>query len=211
MQTLPLLGVLRRRFPTATVSWVVRRDLADLITGHPDLTEVIPFNRDGTWSESWQLLGLLKRRRFDLVFDLQGLFRTGVMTFATGAALRVGLETGRKGANLACNCIVPDTGRNVPAALARYRAWPRRWAWPTIRAWSSSRRRQPIRPGWPGSYVLNHGRSWQFIRARLGHETLAGREIRRDRPALCRFGRGDRGRERATGGRANYRRDGRFP
>src|SRR5579859_7860643 len=92
VQTLPLVGILRRRFPTATLSWVVRRDLADLVTGHPDLTEIIPFHRDGTWRESGQLLRLLKQRRFDLVFDLQGLFRTGVMTFATGAAVRVGLE-----------------------------------------------------------------------------------------------------------------------
>ncbi|HEY2253273.1 MAG TPA: glycosyltransferase family 9 protein [Planctomycetaceae bacterium] len=115
VQTLPLLGMLRRRFPSATVSWVVRRDLADLVTGHPDLTEVIPFHRDGAWREWRQLLGLLRRRRFDLVFDLQGLFRTGIMTFATGAGVRVGLQTAREGANLACNCILPDSGRSVPA------------------------------------------------------------------------------------------------
>jgi len=121
VQTLPLLGILRRRFPTASVSWVVRRDLADLITGHPDLTEVIPFHRDGNWRDWRQLLGLLRRRRFDLVFDLQGLFRTGVMTFVTGAGVRVGLQTAREGANLACNCVIPDSGRDVPAHLRYWR------------------------------------------------------------------------------------------
>ena len=59
VQTLPLLGMLRRRFPTASLAWVVRRDLAGLIAGHPDLTEVIPFHRDGTWRESRRLLWLL--------------------------------------------------------------------------------------------------------------------------------------------------------
>lgn len=121
VQTLPLLGMLRQRFPSATVSWVVRRDLVDLLTAHPELTEVIPFHRDGTWRESRELLGLLRRRRFDLVFDLQGLFRTGLMTFATGAAIRVGLQTAREGANLACNCIIPGSGRNVPAHLRYWR------------------------------------------------------------------------------------------
>src|SRR5579863_5729894 len=111
VQSLPLLGMLRRRFPTATISWVVRRDLADLVTGHPDLTEVIPFHRDGRWWEWRHLLGLLRRRRFDLVFDLQGLFRTAVMTFATRAGVRVGLQTAREGASLACHCIIPDSGR----------------------------------------------------------------------------------------------------
>jgi lipopolysaccharide heptosyltransferase II len=64
-------------------------------------------------------LALLGRRRFDLVFDLQGLSRTGFMTFATRAPVRVGLETAREGANLACNCILPDSNRDVPAH-ARY-------------------------------------------------------------------------------------------
>src|SRR4029077_930215 len=45
VQTLPLLGMLRERFPTATVTWVIRRGLVDLLTGHPDLTEIIPFHR----------------------------------------------------------------------------------------------------------------------------------------------------------------------
>ena len=117
MQTLPLLGMLRQRFPAAAISWVIRRDLADLITGHPDLTEIIPYHRAGGWREWRQLLAVLKNRRFDLVFDLQGLFRTAVMTFATRAPLRVGLETAREGANLACNCVLPDSGRNVPAQI----------------------------------------------------------------------------------------------
>lgn len=121
VQTLPLLGVLRRRFPTATVSWVVRRDFADLLTGHPDLTDIIPFHRHGSWWESWRLLKQLKHRRFDLVFDLQGLSRTAIMTLATGAPLRVGLEMSREGASLACNCILPASGRSVPAHLRYWR------------------------------------------------------------------------------------------
>ncbi len=121
VQTLPLLGMLRRRFPTASLSWVVRRSFADLLTGHPDLTEVIPFHRSGSWREALQLLRLLKYRRFDLVFDLQGLFRTGIMTLATRAAMRVGLETAREGASLAYNCVLPDSGRTVPAPIRYWR------------------------------------------------------------------------------------------
>jgi lipopolysaccharide heptosyltransferase I len=115
VQTLPLLGILRQRYPTATVSWVIRRDLADLITGHPDLAEIIPYHRDGSLLQLWSLLALLRHRRFDLVFDLQGLLRTAFMTLATGAPLRVGLETAREGSWLACNAILPESGRDVPA------------------------------------------------------------------------------------------------
>lgn len=118
-QTLPLLSVLRRRFPGATIDWVINRELAELLAGHPDLHEVIAFDRHGSWRDGVGLLQTLRRRRFDLVFDLQGLLRTGVMTFATGAPFRVGLQTAREGANLACHWLLPDTGRYVPA-YARY-------------------------------------------------------------------------------------------
>jgi lipopolysaccharide heptosyltransferase II len=121
VQALPLLGMLRRRFPTAAISWIVRRSFVDLLTGHPDLAEVIPFHRRGGWRKSLELLRLLRHRRFDLVFDLQGLFRTGVMTWATAAGVRVGLESAREGANLACNCVIRDSGRNVPAHLRYWR------------------------------------------------------------------------------------------
>jgi regulator of RNase E activity RraA len=39
------------------------------------------------------LLHALRRKSFDLVFDLQGLLRTGLMVAATRASLRVGLES----------------------------------------------------------------------------------------------------------------------
>ena len=41
------------------------------------------------------------------------------MNLATGAPLRIGLETAREGAQLACNCVIPDTGW-FAAAHARY-------------------------------------------------------------------------------------------
>src|SRR5262249_47497110 len=90
-------------------------------TGHPDLTEIIPFHRSGPWRDSLRLLQLLKNRRFDLVFDLQGLFRTAVMTWATGSGMRGGLETAREGAHLPCHCVIPDPGRRIAAHLRYWR------------------------------------------------------------------------------------------
>lgn len=119
VQTLPILGALRSRFPEAHLSWVVKREWAELLAGHPHLDEVILFGaRDGL--RSWgRLLADLHGRRFDLVLDLQGLLRTGLLTAATRAPVRVGLEIAREGSHWACNCILPATGREVPAH-ARY-------------------------------------------------------------------------------------------
>lgn len=120
-QTLPLLPVLKRRFPQASMAWVINRELSDVVTGHPNLDEVIPFARRGGWREFGRLLRTLRSRRFDLVFDLQGLLRTGMMSRATGARCRVGLQTAREGAHLACHITIPDTSRAVPAHERNWR------------------------------------------------------------------------------------------
>lgn len=121
VQTLPLLPVLRERFPRATIAWVVNSGLAGLLDGHPHLDEVIRFDRRGSVGTWWRFLRGLRSRRFDLVFDLQGLLRTGVMTAATGAPRRVGLESAREGAHLACHVAIPDSGRGVPAHVRYWR------------------------------------------------------------------------------------------
>jgi lipopolysaccharide heptosyltransferase I len=105
LHSLPVLTALRRRFPRAHLAWVVNRAYEPLLRPHPDLDEVIPFDRRlpfGGWLRKGtsfaRFLGDLRQRRFDLAIDLQGLLRTGLMTLATGARLRLGLASAREGA-----------------------------------------------------------------------------------------------------------------
>jgi len=121
VQALPLLPVLKERFPQAKLSWVINDSLSGLLEGHPHLDEIIPFNRKGTWGEWKSFLGGLRKRQFDLVFDLQGLLRTAVMTRFSGAKMRVGLQTAREGAHLACHYTILDSGKNVPAHTRYWR------------------------------------------------------------------------------------------
>lgn len=126
VQTLPVLTALRRHFPHAHISWIVNRTYAPLLEGHPDLDEVIPFDRQSFrrgWIEGGlgfaRFLSGLRRRRFDLVLDLQGLLRTGLMMLATGAPIRLGFATAREGARWCCTHPIDDTvgGQN---AVERY-------------------------------------------------------------------------------------------
>lgn len=115
VQALPILPVLRRKFPQAEIAWVISQSFSGLLQGHPLLSEVIPFDRRGSLRSYFQLLGELRRRRFDLVFDLQGLLRTGIMTLATRAPVRLGLQTSREGSAWACHALIDGTDRNRPA------------------------------------------------------------------------------------------------
>ena len=46
MHALPVSSGLRRRFPDAHIAWVVNHIYAPLLTPHPELNEVIPFDRN---------------------------------------------------------------------------------------------------------------------------------------------------------------------
>ncbi len=103
VHSLPVLSALRTRFPHARITWVVNRSFEPLLSGHPDLTETLPFDRGALKGipgirTAFSFASELRRRRFDLVIDIQGLLRSGVMTLLTGATRRVGFATAREGA-----------------------------------------------------------------------------------------------------------------
>ena len=122
VHSLPVLSALRRRFPAARITWVVNRAYQSLLDGHPHLDATLPFDRSGSLLQgTWRfakLLGRLRRERFDLVIDLQGLLRSGIMTWATRAATRIGLADAREGARWFYTDMV-DTGF-VEHAVDRY-------------------------------------------------------------------------------------------
>ena len=117
----PLLASLRRHWSEARISWVVNRGLRSLVDHHPDLDEVIPFDRNQIRLHPRAMGGVgrflldLRRRRFDVTIDLQGLLRSGLMTAATGAPVRVGLASAREGAPLFYNYRVDQETREIHA------------------------------------------------------------------------------------------------
>lgn len=123
---LPVLTALRRRYPRAHITWVVNQTYAPLLQDHRDLDEVLPFDRRAShrgWGAAVRT-GLdfffeLRRRRFDLAIDLQGLFRTAVMMAATRANRRVGLSTAREGATWTYTDVVPVADFNSLHAVDR--------------------------------------------------------------------------------------------
>ena len=117
VHALPTLEAIRMRWPSARISWVVNRSLSGLLLGHPALDEVIAFDRAAAKASPSGLHSVarlgrdLRYRRFDLAIDLQGLLRSGLMTWATGAPARIGLADAREGATRFYHrCITPPAG-----------------------------------------------------------------------------------------------------
>ncbi len=105
IHALPVLNGLRQRYPQAGISWLVADSCAGLLEGHAALDEVIRFDRRryGQIGRSFRVtvefmefVHTLRAQNFDLVLDLQGLFRSGFLAMASGAPVRLGFSPGRE-------------------------------------------------------------------------------------------------------------------
>jgi lipopolysaccharide heptosyltransferase I len=120
VHALPVLTALRKRFPTARITWVINTTYEPLIRQHPDLSDTLPFDRGlfkhGIWRACRYAVAFaaeLRSRQFDLVIDLQGLLRTGLMCLATGSPYRIGFANAREGSRYCYThkIAVPDADR----------------------------------------------------------------------------------------------------
>lgn len=118
-RTAPVLASLRARWPEATIDWLVQDSFADAVRCHPSLDSVVLFRRNG-FRGPWRprvaaafirWLVELSRRRYDLVFDLQGLGRSGLFSLCTRAPRRVGFRDARELGWLGANVHVERGGR----------------------------------------------------------------------------------------------------
>lgn len=105
VHSLPFLAALRQTYPKARVGWVISRACAGLLEGRPDVDDLYLFERK-RWGgfrnltrnlrEMRAFAGKLRAEKFDLVVDLQGLFRSALLARMTGAPRRVGFAGARE-------------------------------------------------------------------------------------------------------------------
>jgi heptosyltransferase-1 len=95
---LPALHALRTHFKQAHIAWLVRPEFAPLLRDHPELNEVILFDRKNlnTPKQVIALVRTLRTHRFDQVFDFQGLFRSAFFARASGSRQRYGMAGARE-------------------------------------------------------------------------------------------------------------------
>ncbi len=105
IHTFPAVDLLRREYPDATITWLVNDSFSGLIDLLPGIDDVIPFprRRFGKLRHCPEILPFardLRQRGFDVVIDFQGLFRSGLLTWLTGAPTRIGFRSAREGARM---------------------------------------------------------------------------------------------------------------
>jgi lipopolysaccharide heptosyltransferase I len=105
VRTLPAIRVLKECCPGSRVSWVVEEPSKALLESQPEIDEVILFPRRrwaqglksgkgvfGLVREARQFAAELRKRKFDVALDFHGIFKSGLISFFSGAPRRIGFD-----------------------------------------------------------------------------------------------------------------------
>ena len=103
VMTSPVAAALREAFPRAYLVWAVEPLSAPLVRANPALDDVIVLDRKPLWSRLvsegklptlWRELrefrATLHARHFDIAIDCQGLLKSGLLAWLSGAPRRIG-------------------------------------------------------------------------------------------------------------------------
>ncbi len=99
VHTLPVLEKLRRRYPGARIDWLLTPENAQIVRGHPALSNILLFARRdfskngrrlGAVASVVRLIAGIRAVRYELVIDLHGQFRSALFAVASEAPYRVG-------------------------------------------------------------------------------------------------------------------------
>jgi heptosyltransferase-1 len=99
VHSFPVVAYLKRRFPECNIDWVVEEPFSELLLAHPDIRRVIACNTKqwrknlfqmSAWKDFLKFRKDLQREDYDLIVDLQGNSKSGLMTFLSIGDIKLG-------------------------------------------------------------------------------------------------------------------------
>src|SRR5690242_7469863 len=83
----PAISAVRRLFPQAELTLLVKPPVAELFTGHPAVSRILVYDDRGQHAGltgRWRLANELRRGRFDLAILFQNAFEAALLAFLAG-------------------------------------------------------------------------------------------------------------------------------
>lgn len=127
IHSMAFLKALKDLYPDSSISWVISKNLKGLLEGHPLIDELIIFDKD-RWQKLRNLFHTvreiapfilqLRSVSYDIVIDLQGLLRSGLITFLSQGTVKAGFDTAREGSRYFYNHRIHTRG--ITHAVDRY-------------------------------------------------------------------------------------------
>ena len=83
----PLAQTLREHFPGAHIAWAVQDKSRAVVEGNPYIDEIIQWH--GGLSDVFRVAKLVRKRKFDIVLEVQGLLKSTLLMALSGAPKRL--------------------------------------------------------------------------------------------------------------------------
>ena len=124
IQAFCVLNYLHKRFPLASIDWVVEERFASIVAAHPLVRRTIGFDikrfkkrwrEIGFWRSLVYALRALRAVRYDALFDLQGNCKSGAITFLSRSVAKVGF--GRKSVREWPNVLATRIHFDIPLTI----------------------------------------------------------------------------------------------
>jgi len=102
IHALPVSYAIKETFPEAKITWVVEPPAYDLLTNNPYIDHIILFEKKKFKSVGGFLKNLpkfsteLKKTKYDVTLDLQGLGKSAIIAYLSGAQLKLGCSNMRE-------------------------------------------------------------------------------------------------------------------
>lgn len=99
LHTLPAFQSLRQSFPRARIDWLVEKRTEFILSAVPGIDRIISIDTVAprrtplvysSWAGLVHAVQTLRRSRYDISIDFQGLVKTGVLSLLSGARTRLG-------------------------------------------------------------------------------------------------------------------------
>lgn len=105
IRTLPAVKALKEYYPSSSITWVSEEPSMSILEGQPEINEVILFPRR-RWTEYiksikglirilfeiYHFILTLRKKKFDIVLDFHGILKSGLISFISGAPVRIGFN-----------------------------------------------------------------------------------------------------------------------
>ena len=95
VHVLPVVTALKRHSPNSHITWVLQPGPASLVQGHPDIDEVVIFDKKRGLTAYTEVRHKLASRPFDVVLDLQVYLKAGIVTWLARAPVKLGFDRTR--------------------------------------------------------------------------------------------------------------------
>jgi lipopolysaccharide heptosyltransferase I len=106
---------LKKERPDFVIDWLVNDIYSSLVKCNPGVNNVWQFKR-GEWGGNWgspstvsdifSLMSWIRRERYDVCLDLQGLLRSGLAAYFSGAKMKVGFSDAREGSRFLYDTLI---------------------------------------------------------------------------------------------------------